>query len=214
MLPGPALPLLPPWCPPSLLLGPPTLSDMGDYASDAAAADDLIRQVTVGRQDAKGSWGAERGRAVEGRRARRGRWADTAPLPPPLFPQTRKQHGFTRVAVSRGVAPGDMLIMDLAVSSRATGQPLPGLTHSRFSFDTDIDPLGLMAGGARLGRVLCGLCGAVCVWWWCSAWVGECRVAEEAEESGGCWEGLRSQPRPAPSHPAPPPPRPGGYACG
>ncbi|KAG2486398.1 hypothetical protein HYH03_014975 [Edaphochlamys debaryana] len=88
-----------------------TIKDSGDFATDAAAADDLIRQF-------------------------------------------RKQHGFSRVVASRGLQLGDTLVMDLQVTNKSTGQALPGLTHSRFSFDTEKDVLGITQGmlGMKAGE--------------------------------------------------------------
>ncbi|GLC38424.1 hypothetical protein PLESTB_001579600 [Pleodorina starrii] len=88
-----------------------TIRDTGDFSTDAAAADDLIRQY-------------------------------------------RKQHGFSRVAAGRGLQMGDTLVMDMEIRSEASGQVLPGLTHSRISFDTEQDVLGITAGmlGMKVGE--------------------------------------------------------------
>ncbi|GIL80615.1 hypothetical protein Vretifemale_9953 [Volvox reticuliferus] len=88
-----------------------TIKDTGDFQTDAAAADDLIRQY-------------------------------------------RKQHGFSRVVVGRGLQMGDTLVMDMQICAEASGQPLPGLTHSRISFDTEQDVLGITSGmlGMKVGE--------------------------------------------------------------
>ncbi|EFJ43644.1 hypothetical protein VOLCADRAFT_96204 [Volvox carteri f. nagariensis] len=88
-----------------------TIKDTGDFQTDAAAADDLIRQY-------------------------------------------RKQHGFSRVAAGRGLQTGDTLVMDMEVRSESSGQPLPGLTHTRISFDTEQDVLGITSGmlGMKVGE--------------------------------------------------------------
>ncbi|KAG2424094.1 hypothetical protein HXX76_014769 [Chlamydomonas incerta] len=88
-----------------------TIKDTGDFSTDAAAADDLIRQY-------------------------------------------RKQHGFSRVVAGRGLQLGDTLVIDLEITSKATGLALPGLSHKRFSFDTEADVLGITSGmlGMKAGE--------------------------------------------------------------
>ncbi|GIL63299.1 hypothetical protein Vafri_17396 [Volvox africanus] len=88
-----------------------TIKDTGDFQTDAAAADDLIRQY-------------------------------------------RKQHGFSRVVAGRGLQMGDTLVLDMQIRGEASGQALPGLTHSRISFDTEQDVLGITPGmlGMKVGE--------------------------------------------------------------
>lgn len=44
------------------------------------------------------------------------------------------------------------------VRSKATGVTLPGLKHSRFSFDTEKDVLGITQSGCRRGAEGAGRC--------------------------------------------------------
>ncbi|GFR44774.1 hypothetical protein Agub_g6106 [Astrephomene gubernaculifera] len=72
-----------------------------------------------------------------------------------LIRQYRKQHGFSRVVAGRGLQRGDTLVMDMQVVTAAGQQPLPGLTKSRISFDTEEDALDITTGmlGMRAGEV-------------------------------------------------------------
>lgn len=53
-------------------------------------------------------------------------------------------------------------ILPIQITSKATGQALPGLTHKRFSFDTEADVLGITSGktGGALGSTVHKLCRA------------------------------------------------------
>ncbi|GAX81186.1 hypothetical protein CEUSTIGMA_g8619.t1 [Chlamydomonas eustigma] len=66
-----------------------------------------------------------------------------------LIRQFRKQKGFQRVVVGRGLQRGDTCIMDIDILSKESKAPFPGMCKSKITFDTEVDPLDLhkeMAG--------------------------------------------------------------------
>lgn len=58
----------------------------------------------------------------------------------------KEKGGFQRVVVGRGLQRGDTCIMDIDMKAEGSTVSLPGMKKQRFSFDTDMDPLGLVKG--------------------------------------------------------------------
>ena len=59
-----------------------------------------------------------------------------------LIRQYLKERGHQTVVLERGLEHKDVAVVDMEVKLKGGRTPLPGLSKTKFIFDTDDDPLG------------------------------------------------------------------------